>query len=114
MANYADLELHQGEDTVFRLEIIDSDKSAKDLTGFTGRSYFKKSYSLSDSDTYSFSVEIPEPYTQGYLDLILDGTTSDDLKRGRYFYDVFLLNDTASEKILEGRLEIMPSATSIT
>lgn len=113
MVNYAELQLHQGNDTVFRLEILNSDKSPKDLTDFTARSSFKRTYKSSDSDTYSFTCNIPEPYTNGYLDLVIDGTITDDIRAGRYFYDVFLLKDSASEKILEGRLEILPSATSI-
>lgn len=111
MVNYADLTLHQGNDTVFRLEILDSDKSPKDLTDFSARSSFKRTYS---SDTYSFTCNIPEPYSNGYLDLVVDGTTTDDIRAGLYFYDVFLFKDSASEKILEGRIEILPSATSIT
>jgi hypothetical protein len=114
MPVYADLELHQGDDTVFRLEVLDSDRSAKNLTGYTGRAKFKKTYSTSDSNAHSFTVNIPTPQTNGFLDLVLDGTTSDDIKAGRYLYDVFLLKDSSSEKILEGTLEIFPSATSIT
>lgn len=113
MVNYADLTIHQGSDTIFRLEIVNDDKSKKDLTNFDARSSFKRSYTSSDSDTYSFTCNIPEPYTNGYLDLVIDGTITDDIRAGRYFYDVFLLKDSASEKILEGRLEILPSATSI-
>lgn len=111
MVNYADLTAHQGDDTVFRLELIDADKTPKDLTGASARSQFKRNYAASDSDTYSFTTSIDSAAST--LDLSLDGTTSDDIKAGRYFYDVFLLNGNTSEKILEGRIEILPSATSI-
>ena len=114
MVYNADLTVHQGNDTVFRLEILDSDKSPKDLTDFSARSSFKRTYKSSDSDTYSFNCVIPDPASNGYLDLIIDGTLSDDIRAGRYFYDVFLLKDDTSEKIIEGRVEILPSATSIT
>lgn len=113
MVKYADLTLHQGNDTIFRLEILDSDKSPKDLTDFSARSSFKRTYKSSDSDTYSFTCVIPEPYSNGYLDLVVDGTVTDDIRAGRYYYDVFLMNNGTSEKILEGLVEIMPSATSI-
>lgn len=111
MANYADLTAHQGDDTVFRLELIDADKTPKDLTNVSARSQFKRNYAASDSDTFSFTTLVDSAGSN--LDLVLDGTVSDDIKAGRYFYDVFLLNGNTSEKILEGRLEILPSATSI-
>lgn len=113
MVKYADLTIHQGDDTIFRLEIVNDDKSKKDLSGLDARSSFKRSYTNSDSDTYSFECRIPEPYTDGYLDLVIDGTVTDDIKAGRYYYDVFLMNNSTSEKILEGLVEIMPSSTNI-
>ena len=109
MTQYADLTIHQGNDVIFRLEVLDSDRTPKDLSIFSAKSSFKRTYK--SSDTYHFQTATD---SAGNLDLILDGTVSDDIKTGRYFYDVFLLKDNTSEKILEGRLEIMPSATSIT
>lgn len=111
MTQYADLTIHQGDDSIFRLEVLDSDRTPKDLSSFSAKSSFKRTYKSSDSDTYHFQTATD---SAGNLDLILDGTASDDIKIGRYFYDVFLLKNNTSEKILEGRLEIMPSATSIT
>lgn len=112
--NYADLEIHQGADIVFRLELVNDDKTAKDLTNLTARAYIKKTYATSDSDAITFECSFPEPRTDGYLDLTLDGTVSDDMRKGMYYYDVFLFNnDSDSEKILEGRVDLKPSATSI-
>ena len=113
MPVYADLELHQGDDTTFRLEVLDSNNARKDLTGFSGAAKFKKTYGTSDSDAYSFNVTLPAGIFNGFIDLTLDGTASDDIKAGRYVYDVFLLKDSSSEKILEGKLEIHPSVTPI-
>jgi len=113
MVNYADLTAHQGDDTVFRLELIDTDKTPKDMTNLAARSQFKRNYRASDSDTHNFITIIDS--AESTLDLLLDGTISNDINPGRYFYDVFLLsiNGQVTEKILEGRLEILPSATSI-
>jgi len=113
MPVYADLELHQGDDILFRLELLDSDRSLWNVSsGYTGRATFKKTYATRDSDAYNFTVTFPGDPVNA-VDLVLDGTVSDDIKSGRYVYDVFLLKDNSSVKVLEGKLEIYPSATSI-
>jgi hypothetical protein len=122
MSSYSDLEVHQGEDIVFRIELVDANSAPKDLEGLESRAYFRKSYT-STATTYQLTPSFIEPRTLGILDLTLLGQTSDDIPRGRYFYDVFLLNQDSdesdglfgiSEKILEGQIEVMPSVTSIT
>lgn len=122
MSSYSDLEVHQGEDIVFRIELVDTNSAPKDLAGLEARAYFRKSYT-STATTYQLTPNFVEPRTLGILDLVLLGQTSDDIPRGRYFYDVFLLNQDSdelnglssiSEKILEGQIEVMPSVTSIT
>lgn len=113
MVDFADLTAHQGDDTIFRIEVVNADKTPKDLTGYTVKSQFKRNYAASDSDTYTFTTAIDSAASA--VDLVLDGTVSDDIKAGKYFYDVFLISDGGSgtEKLLEGRLELLPSATSI-
>jgi|DEB0MinimDraft_10_1074344.scaffolds.fasta_scaffold26415_2 hypothetical protein len=117
MTKYSDLQVHQGEDISFRLEIVDENGAVKDLTGLNARARFRKSYSSSNATTYSFSTSFgANDPTLGLLDLTLAGEVSDDIPRGRYVYDVFLLTNGSldiSEKILEGQIEVMPSVTSI-
>lgn len=111
MAEYAVLTADQGTDTIFRIELVDEDKSAKDLTGFSVAAKFKKSYASANSN--SFTTDIPSPKTQGFVDLTLSGTATNAIKAGRYVYDVEITNvDTATtERVLEGILEISPCVT---
>jgi hypothetical protein len=109
MAEYAVLTADQGTDTIFRIELVDSDKSAKDLTNFTASAKFKKTYASADSN--SFTTEIPTPKTQGFVDLTLNGSTTNAIKAGRYVYDVELQNGATTERVLEGILEISPCVT---
>ena len=113
MPVYADLDLHQGDDTTFRLEVLDSNNARKDLTGFSGAAKFKKTYGTSDSDAYSFNVTFPTGVFNGFIDLTLDGTASDDIKAGRYVYDVRLVSGIGTvSRLVEGMAMVTAGITT--
>ena len=109
MSEYAVLTADQGTDIVYRLEVVDSDKSPKDLTNFTASAKYKKTYN--STTAYAFNVQIPAPKTQGFVDLILNGLTTSTHKSGRYVYDVEIKNGTTTERILEGIIDFTPGVT---
>ena len=110
MAEYAVLTVDQGTDTIFQLEVVDSDRTAKDPTNLTINAKYKKSYNSTTSTL--FSVNVPTPKTQGIIELTVNGTDTKTLTAGRYVYDVELKNaNKVTERILEGILEINPGVT---
>lgn len=110
MADYAVLTIDQGTDTVFQIEIVDSNKAPTDLTGCTVVAKFKRSYNSTTSN--SFSAEVDSDTSSGLVNLTLDGSASNALKPGRYVYDVELTKGSTTERILEGLLEITPGVSN--
>ena len=110
MAEYAVLTVDQGTDTIFQLEVVDSDRTAKDLTNLSVFAKYKSSYGAATGN--SFQISTPSPKTNGVIELTLSGDSSISLKQRRYVYDVELKNDNdVVERILEGILEINPGVT---
>lgn len=112
MAEYAVLTVDQGTDTIFQLEVVDSDRTAKDLTNLSVFAKYKSSYGAATGN--SFQISVPTPKTNGIIELTVSGDSSISLYNAqrRYVYDIELknANDTV-ERILEGILEINPGVT---
>jgi len=109
MAEYAVLTVDQGTDTIFEIEVVDSDRTAKDLTNLSVFAKYKTSYGSTTSN--SFQISTPTP-TNGIIQLTLSGDSSISLTKRRYVYDVELKNaNDVVERILEGILEINPGVT---
>jgi len=117
MATYEDLTIDRGTDTTIRLELVDENGNAKNLTNFSASAKMKKTYNSTDSgDVYLFSTQIQSPATDGILNLTLTNSQTDTMKPGRYVYDAeisFVDSDsnTIRERILEGRITVTPSVT---
>lgn len=109
MADYTVLTVDQGTDTVFRLEIVDSNKAPVDLAGCTVTAKFKKSFK--SADAFAFECSIDSPTASGLVNLELAGTTTNAMKPGNYLYDVEITKGYTTERILEGPLEITPGVT---
>lgn len=111
MALYSDLYVDQGSyfSTVINVGTLgDSDL---DLNDYSARGRIKKSYMSSTGE--DFIVEIIDP-TAGQIAISLESETTAAMKRGRYVYDIEIvntLNDRVT-RILEGQIEIMPGVTS--
>lgn len=116
MAYYEDITIDQGADVTIQLELVDTNGVAKDLTGYSSLAKVKKTYN-SDSDyTWDFLTSIPSPNTAGILNLTLTNTQTDQMKAGRYVYDVEVnYTDSAAntivERVLEGTVNVTPSVT---
>ena len=117
MATYEDISIDQGTDITVRLELNNTDGSAKDLTNHNVAAKLKKSYTSVDSaDIVTFSSQIPTPASGGIINLSLTNTQTDAMKAGRWVYDVeisFQDSDanTIVERILEGQATVTPSVT---
>lgn len=116
MAKYEDITIDQGSDVAVQLDLINPDKSIKNLTGYSVAAQIRKTFNTTDSDAISFSALVSDPATSGIVTLSLTNTQTDLIAKGRYFYDVELSHldsdsNTVVERILEGQLTVTPSVT---
>ena len=117
MARYEELIIDQGSDIIIELNLINEDKSKKDLTNYSVAAMMAPNYAASDSDKITFSSDVLDPTTEGVVQLSLTNTQTDALNAKRkYVYDVeisYLDSDsnTVVERVLEGLIKISPSVT---
>jgi hypothetical protein len=107
------LDIDQGSDFSLELTLENDDGTPMNLTDFTVYSQFRKSYN--SQTAYTFITSIPVP-AQGKVKLLLPGTTSSQIKPGRYLYDVELISSSPVSKktrVVEGIVTINPEITKI-
>ena len=114
MAQYEEISIDQGTDVAITMDCFDETGAKKDLSNHTVYAKLKKNYN--SEDYTNFTAIINEPATDGGVTLSLTSTQTDTLKTGRHVYDVelhFIDSDgnTIVERILEGRVQVMPSVT---
>ena len=113
MTTYTDLYANQGADTVFLITLVDDNDVTVDLTGYTVRAKFARHHS--SSTKYEFLAEVGNPPTAGAITLRLFSDETDNIKPGRYQYDVETVYDNNGtvtvERVAEGVLYLEPSIT---
>lgn len=112
MAMTAYLDIDQGSDFTAAIDLENDDGTPMNLSGASIYSQFRKSYN--SSTAYSFTCEITDA-VNGKFSLKLPGTTSSNIKPGRYLYDVEVLNTltNAKNRVIEGIITINPEITKI-
>jgi len=116
MAQYEEFTIDAGADFAMELHLTNIDGSAKNLTNYVVTAKLKKNYNSDSDETYDFTTLVADPGTSGVVTLSLANTVTDNLKSGRYVYDVELsyqdsASNTVIERILEGRMQVTPSVT---
>lgn len=116
MAQYEDISIDQGTDVNIRLELTNPNGTKKDLLGYTVSAYMKKTFNTPTDDAIQFTASVESPSVNGIVNLQLTNSQTDDIKPGRYVYDVeisFLDSDgnRLVERILEGQINVTPSVT---
>lgn len=115
--NYEDISINQGSDTTIKLELVDENNNAKNLTNYQVAAKAKKSFTATDSaDIVTFSAQIPSPGSDGIINLSLTNSQTDNMKAGRWVYDVEISFQDSSdneiiERVLEGKITVTPSVT---
>ena len=115
MAQYEEFTIDQGADVALELHLIDKTGAVKNLSNYSVNAKLKKNYNSDSDDTTNFSAEVTDS-PNGVARLSLTNTQTDNLKTGRYVYDVELSfvdsdGDTIIERVLEGRIQVTPSVT---
>ena len=127
MAQQEDLEIDKGSDVAIRLDLYNTDGSAKILNTtdsggnqieiYTITGKIKKTYNTKDSDAVLFTGTSKDPDNlNNAVHLSLTNIQTEAMKPGRYVYDVELLfADSDSdgsfntiERILQGNLTVTP------
>ena len=110
MASVSNLNLDQGATYSVSIIVNDDTGSARNLTGYTGRSQLRRSY-YSSSNT-AFTIAITNP-ANGEITLNLTAAQTANIKAGRYVYDLELVNANTLtvERVVEGIITVYPEVT---
>lgn len=111
MASIVYLDIDQGSDFGVELDIQNDDGTPMNLVGFQVYSQFRKSYNSVIG--YEFTTTVLNG-VQGKIQLSLSGTTSSDIRPGRYLYDIEVYSPgNRKTRIVEGIVTINPEITKI-
>jgi hypothetical protein len=111
MAIYSNLTVDQGSDFLAYVDITSADGSALNLTGYTVAGQIRKSYSSSTAVDFNATVNSA---INGTISLGLSDTATNNMKPGRYVYDVEILSSSGSRtRVLEGQVEVTPGVTQV-
>lgn len=110
MAQFVELDLDQGTDLSYNLDLTQDDGSPLDVTNYVFSSSMRKSY-YSANVTANLSVTIANS-VGGNVILSMNSATSANIKAGRYLFDVKQV-DTANvaTRIVEGIITVLPQVT---
>lgn len=107
MAIKANLTIDQGTDYSTSITLTDIDDNVVSLAGYTANAQIRKTYSSSNSVT--FSTAITE--AQGVVTLSLTDAQTANITPGRYVYDVILTTGSITTRIVEGIVTVTPRVT---
>lgn len=111
MAIQQNLILEQGADFQAVIKLYQDNISPLDLTGYAGSAQMRRSYdSVSSSAVLAVAIPIP---TNGEIYLTLAAASSENIRYGRYLYDV-LITDTSTgvkTRAVEGIITVTPRVT---
>jgi len=109
MAVYSNLTVDQGSDISYTIDVTDSNGDSINLSGYTVAGQIRKSYSSLTS--VSFTAAVTNTST-GEVTISLTSTQTNDMKAGRYLYDVEMTSSGGTvTRILEGQIEVIAGVT---
>lgn len=110
MAQFVELDLDQGTDLSYNLDLTQDDGSPLNVTGYTFSSSIRKSY-YSENVTANLTVTVANSVGGNVL-LTMNSAVSANIKAGRYLFDV-KQKDAANvtTRIIEGIITVLPQVT---
>ncbi len=110
MAQFVELELDQGTDFNFDLDLADDNGVAIDITNYAFSSTIRKSY-YSSGIAANLTVTILNA-ANGSLTFTLNAATTSNVKAGRYLFDVKQVdNVNTTTRLVEGIITVNPQVT---
>lgn len=107
MAIKANLIIDQGTDYSTSITLTDDEENVIDLTGYTANAQIRKTYSSSNSVTFTTTITP----AQGVIVLSLTDSQTANIVPGRYVYDVILTTGSTTSRIIEGIVTVTPRVT---
>ena len=107
--HYEDLEVPQGADYRFQIQMYTGEGSRRDLSDVQEvRGKINYSYQASDSDAVAFFCTVDAPPSKGIINCTLSDTQTEGLDRRRYLYDIEMVYNSKghaiTERVLEGKV----------
>jgi hypothetical protein len=108
MAIKANLIIDQGADYNTSINLVDADDNIVSLAGYTSNAQMRKTYSSSNSVSFSTALET----SNGVIQLSLSATQTANIVAGRYVYDVVVTSQSnVTSRIIEGIVTVTPRVT---
>lgn len=109
MATISNLVVDQGTTFSSIISLTNQNGTAMDLTGYTVKSQFRKSYQSSTATDFTASIY---DAAAGKVRLQLTPTATSNVRAGRYLYDIELTSPIGEKsRALEGLVIITPEIT---
>lgn len=111
MPDNVDIEIYEGDDLDFEMEVRDAANTLVNLTGYTAKGQVKTSYA--DLSPLTLVTTIPTP-TNGIVKVSLANTVTAGLTAGGdYIYDIQLTNPSGKIRTyLTGDIIVLPEVTT--
>jgi hypothetical protein len=113
---YEDLEVPQGTDYRFQIQMYTGEGSRRDLSNVSEvRGEINYSYQANDSDAVNFFCTVDAPPTKGVINCTLSAEQTEGLDRRRYLYDIEMVYNSkgysVTERVLEGKVIVDKAVT---
>lgn len=109
MSAQNNLTLDKGTDFVYNIYLIDSAGVPVDVSGYTGESQLRTSYSSNVYNTMNVDVST---VNTGLITLSMNSYNTGLLTSGRYLYDLILIStDNIISRLVEGTITVNPQVT---
>lgn len=110
MAQFVELELDQGTDFNFDLDLTTDSRVPINVADYTFSSSIRKSY-YSSSVTANLTLSVINT-ANGNISFTLNAATTSNIKAGRYLFDVKQIdNVNTTTRLVEGIITINPQVT---
>jgi len=110
MASYVELTIDQNTTFTSTFDLANDDGTAMDVTNYTFKSEIRKSY-YSTNPTANLQITAIDS-ANGHLLIRAEATETQNVKPGRYLYDVKMTKDNGDIiRVIEGIVTITPSVS---
>jgi hypothetical protein len=108
MAVYSNLTIDQGASFSANIDVTDSDGDALNLDGYSVAGQIRKTYSSTTAVDFTASIINA---SAGVVQISLSATQTNNMKAGRYVYDVEINSGGTITRVVEGQVEVTPGVT---
>lgn len=108
MAVYSNLTVDQGASFSANIDVTDSDGDALNLDGYSVAGQIRKTYSSTTAVDFTTSIVNA---SAGVVQISLSATQTNNMKAGRYVYDVEINSGGTITRVVEGQVEVTPGVT---